>query len=192
MSHDRQPLPPPAGGDEAILNLYYARDERAITETDRRFGRACLRVAMSILQSAPDAEECVSDAYLKTWNSIPPARPRSLGAYVCRIVRNLSLNRLRELTAPKRSRDLTVSFEELEACIPVREELEGELSAILSDFLRALPDRERRLFLGRYWYTVPVKELAREWSMTPNAVTLSLRRTREKLRTYLTERGYTV
>ncbi len=182
----------PAAHDRAIIDLYFARDERAITETDRRYGKACLQVAMGILDSHPDAEECVNDTYLRAWETIPPTRPASLGAYVCRIVRNLAIDRLRALRASKRSRELTVSLSELEECIPVREDVEGELADILSAFLRGLEPLDRVLFLGRYWYTVPVKTLAAEWDMTPTAVSLRLSRTRDKLKAYLTERGYTV
>ncbi len=178
--------------DMKIVDLYFARDERAIEETQLRYGRACMRIAMDVLGSRPDAEECVSDTLLKTWDSIPPNRPRSLYAYVCRIVRNLAINRLEHLTAARRNRDLTVSLSELEDCMPIREEVSSELSDILSHFLRGLPDLDRRLFLGRYWYAMSVKDLAAERNMTPNAVSLHLRRTREQLRAYLTERGYTV
>ncbi len=186
------------GPDEDILDLYFARDETAITETDRRYGRVCMQVSMGILASHPDAEECVNDTYLKTWNSIPPARPRSLCAYICRIVRNLSINRLRDMTAAKRSRDLTVSLEELEDCLPDlsgstdRDGFLRELPRLLSDFLRTLDARDRALFMGRYWYAVSVKELAAEHGMTSGAVSMNLHRTRERLRAYLSERGYTV
>ncbi len=180
--------------DEAILDLYFARDERAITETDRRYGHACMKIALGILGrgSRSDAEECVSDTYLKTWNSIPPNRPASLCGYVCRITRNLSVNRLRDLSAARRNRDLTVSLSELEDCMPVREDAASELPRLLADFLGGLPELDRRLFVGRYWYALPVKDLAREWDLTANAATLRLRRIREALRAYLTERGYTV
>ncbi len=89
----------PSARDEAIIRLYFARDERAIQETERHYGRACFKLSMDILDSRPDAEECVNDTYLRAWNAIPPVRPQSLGAYVLRIVRNLSVSRLRALTA---------------------------------------------------------------------------------------------
>ncbi len=178
--------------EAAILDLYFARDEQAITETDRLCGRAAMQLSENILHSRPDAEECVSDTYLKVWNTVPPTRPTSLRGYVLHIVRNLSLNRLRDLTAAKRSRDLTVSFEELEECLSVKDEYASSLATLLSDFLRTREPLDRRLFVGRYWYAIPVKDLAAEHSMTANAVTLNLRRTRERLRTYLSEGGYTV
>ena len=178
--------------DQEIISLYFDRDEQAIAETDKRYGKTCMRVSMSILNSHPDAEECVNDTYLKTWNAIPPARPRSLCAFVCRIVRNLSLNRLEELTAAKRNRDLTVSFEELEACIPLPDEASPELADLLESFLRKEGETDRILFVGRYWFACPVEELARRTGLTRRAVHMRIFRTRERLRAYLTERGYGV
>ncbi len=180
-------ITPNAWQDETIVALYFARDEHDIEETARHYGAACMQVSMNILASRPDAEECVNDTYLKTWNSIPPNRPKSLGGYVLRIVRNLSVNRLRDLTAAKRSRDLTLSIHELEACLPAAREGEGDISAELDRFLGTLGERDRRLFLGRYWYNLPVKELAREWGMSANAVSQNLARTRERLRAFLAE-----
>ena len=136
--------------DQEIIALYFARDEQAIRETDRSYGKACMQVSMNVLSSHPAAEECVNDTYLRTWNAIPPARPHSLGAFVCRIARNLSLNRLKELTAAKRGRELTVSFEELEACIPMPDEQSPALAEEISAFLRSQGDTDRVLFVGRY------------------------------------------
>ena len=178
--------------DQEIISLYFDRDEQAIAETDKRYGKTCMRVSMSILNSHPDAEECVNDTYLKTWNAIPPARPRSLCAFVCRIVRNLSLNRLEELTAAKRNRDLTVSFEELEACIPLPDEASPELADLLESFLRKEGETDRVLFIGRYWFACSVEDLARRTGLTRRAVHMRIFRTRERLRAYLTERGYGV
>ena len=178
--------------DQDIISLYFARDERAIAETDARYGKVCMQVSMHIVESRPDAEECVSDGYLQTWRAIPPAKPESLCAFVCRIVRNISLNRLREMKASKRNRDLTVSFEELESCISVDESIASELPGLISRFLEGLEEEERRLFMARYWHATPVKELAKVYGLTPNAVSLRLYKTREKLRLHLEEGGYTV
>ncbi len=182
----------PQGRDEDILDLYFARNEAAIRETDRRYGKVCMQVSMGVLASRPDAEECVNDTYLKAWNTIPPTRPRSLCAYVCRIARNLSVNRLRDMTAAKRSRDLTVSLEELSACIPAPTEEDRNLPRYISAFLRAEDELDRRIFMGKYFYGQSVKDLAREWDLTANAVSLRLHKSRERLRIYLAERGYTV
>ena len=178
--------------DQEIISLYFDRDEQAIAETDKRYGKTCMQVSMSILNSHPDAEECVNDTYLKTWNSIPPAKPHSLCAFLCRIVRNLSINRLEELTAAKRNRDLTVSFEELEACIPLPDEASPELADLLESFLRKEGETDRVLFVGRYWFACPVEDLARRTGLTRRAVHMRIFRTRERLRAYLTERGYGV
>ena len=178
--------------DTAIVELYFARDEQAIAETDAKYGKVCMQVSMNIVESRPDAEECVNDGYLKTWHAIPPARPNSLCAFVCRIVRNLSLNRLRELKAAKRGRDVTLSLEELEECIPLDLSHADKLATLLSDFMETQEELDRKLFMGRYWHAIPVKELARQWDMTPNAVSLRLLRTRERLRTFLAEGGYVV
>ena len=178
--------------DQEIIALYFARNEQAIAETDKSYGKACMQVSMNILDSRPDAEECVNDTYLKTWNSIPPTKPNSLCAFVCRIARNLSLNRLRDLRRDRRNRELTVSFEELEDCIPVDESHAEILPELLADFLRGLDEDERKLFVGRYWHSMSVKDLATHWELTPNAVALRLQKTRNKLRDFLAEGGYTV
>ena len=187
-----QSTPKPHPSDGEIVELYFARNEQAIAETDRKYGKVCMQVSMNILESRPDAEECVSDGYLKTWNAIPPARPASLCAFVCRIVRNLSINRLRDMRAERRSRDLTLSFEELESCISVDESRADILPGLISSFLAGMEETDRKLFMGRYFHATPVKELAKLHGLTPNAVSLRLRKTRERLRLHLEEGGYTV
>lgn len=176
--------------DQDIVELYFDRDEQAIAETDKKYGKLCMQVSQNILPNKSDAEECVSDTYLKTWNSIPPTRPNSLCAFVCKIARNLSLNRLRDLHREKRNRDLTVSFEELEECIPMPDESVSELSYLLTAFLDGQGEVDRVLFMGRYWFHCTVEQLATRMEMTPNAVYLRLSKTRERLRNYLNERGY--
>ena len=104
--------------DKRIIELYFARDEQAIRHTADKYGAYCTAVSMSILHSEPDAEECVNDTYLKTWNSIPPTRPSSLKLFLARITRNLSINRHRALHSDKRNKDLEVSLSELESCFP--------------------------------------------------------------------------
>ena len=178
--------------DAEIVALYLARNEQAIAETDAKYGKLCMQVSMNIVDSRPDAEECVSDGYLKTCHAIPPARPDPLPPFLCRIVRNISLNRLRDMKASKRSRDFTVSLSELEDCIAVDESHTSELPALLSAFVKGLEEIDRKLFMGRYWHATPVKDLAEMYGMTPNAVSLRLRKTRERLKQHLEEGGYTV
>ena len=125
--------------DQQIIALYFARDEQAIGETAKRYGPVCMQVSMDIVRDRMDAEECVNDTWIRTWNSIPPQRPDSLRAFLCRIVRNLSINRLRERKAKRRDRDLVVSMEELEGVLSIPEEKSEGLSELLSEFLRQLP-----------------------------------------------------
>ncbi len=178
--------------DQEILDLYFARDERAIHETANQYGTVCMQVSMNILHSRPDAEECVNDTYLKAWESIPPARPSKFKAYLCKIARNLSLNRYRYNHRACRNRDLELAMEELGDCIPAPAEASNALTKHLADFIVTLNDTDRRLFVGRYWYASSVTDLADTWGLTPNVVSVHLHRTREKLRTYLNERGYEI
>ena len=179
--------------DPSIIELYNARDERAISETDRKYGAYCMTVSMNILNSHSDAEECVNDTYLQTWRSIPPKNPPSLRNFLGKIIRNLSITRWRALHSQKRDRDLTVALDELENCLSVPAETEGDtLCEWINGFLEGLDATERKLFVGRYWYAHPVNRLAEAHGMTPNAVSKQLARTRERLRAYLAERGYSV
>ena len=117
--------------DRDIIRLFFDRDEQAITEITAKYGKYCMTIARDILDSEQDAEECVSDVYLKVWNSIPPDTPDSLKAYVAVLTRRLAINRYHESRAQRRNRMLEVAFEELEACIPAPEETADELPALL-------------------------------------------------------------
>ena len=178
--------------DQEIISLYFDRDEQAIAETDKRYGKTCMRVSMSILNSHPDAEECVNDTWLRAWNTMPPKWPQNLCAYLGRITRNLSINRLKSLRRECRDTSLTVAFEELEEIIPAPDDTDSSVICNwLDDYLATLPRLDRQLFVGRYWYNHSVKELAKHYGLTPNAATKRISRVREGLRAYLTERGYT-
>ena len=178
--------------DLEIIELYFRRDDRAIAETDAKYGKLCLALASNVLGNAQDAEECVNDTYLRAWNSIPPAKPKKLQAFLAAITRRLSLDRYREQRAAKRNRDLEVSFEELSDMIEAPDDRADELPELLNSFLRTLDQPERRLFLRRYWFSVSVETLAKEEGTTKNAITVRLYKTRNKLKAYLQERGYTV
>ena len=178
--------------DQEILDLFFARDEQAIAVCERQFGPDCKRLSMGILHSESDADECVNDTWLKAWNAIPPKRPSPLRAFLLRVTRNLSINRLRYNHSECRDRSLTVALEELEGCIPMPEEHSPELAALLSEFLRTLPEQERLLFMGRYFHALPVEELARRMGMKANTASVKLHRVREALRVYLNERRYRV
>ena len=178
--------------DDRIIELYFGRDEQAIRHTADKYGAYCTAVSMSILHSEPDAEECVNDTYLKTWNSSPPTRPHSLKLFLARIVRNLSINRHRALHSDKRNRDLEVSLSELESCLPVPDGENGgsELSELLNEFLGTQTPTDRKIFVQRYWYNLSAAEISEEHDISENAVWVKLHRTRERLREFLTERGY--
>jgi RNA polymerase sigma-70 factor (ECF subfamily) len=178
--------------DHQIIELYFARDELAIEETAKRYGGVCMQVSMDILQDRMDAEECVSDTWLQTWRTIPPQRPTILKAFLCRITRNLSINRLRERKAKRRDRDMTLSLEELEGVLSIPEDKSEGLSELISEFLRSLDREDRLLFMGRYWHGQSVKELADRMGLSANAATVRLHRIREELRDFLTDKGVTV
>lgn len=178
--------------DSKIVELYFDRDERAISETAKKYGKLCMQVSMHILSVKADAEECVNDTYLKTWQSIPPARPTSLGAYVCRIARNLSVSRLRRRRRARSNADFDLALHELETCIPMPEESSGELTAHLEAFLLTQEPLNQKLFVGRYFHAYPVSRMAKAYGLTEDAVSSRLYRVREKLRVYLTERGYSI
>lgn len=180
--------------EDYILDLYFLRDERAVTETQREYGSFCLDLALRILgrSNREDAEECVNDAYLALWRSIPPKRPKPLKAYLAAVLRNLAIDRYRKNRRRANMRELEEAALELSPAIWVPDSAEEELKHLLSDFLRGLPENERNLFMGRYWHGYSVKLLAKHYELTPNAVTKRLGGTREKLRGYLNERGYRI
>ncbi len=176
--------------DADIVDLYLARDEEAIEATQRIYGGYCLSVAMNILGNLPDAEECVNDTYLRAWNSIPPQKPSVLRLFLGKITRNLAIDRYRKRVSS--GGELELALEELAEILPAREEDDGHLSALLSDFLEDLAPEERHLFILRYWHSYPVARLAKAFREKPNTISARLYRTREKLRAYLTERGIQV
>ena len=178
--------------DTSIIELYFARNEDAIVETAKKYGGYCHQISMNILANPQDAEECVNDTWLKTWHSIPPQRPGVLRLFLATITRNLSVNRYKAQRAQRRNRELELSLEELAECIPMQEENADELPTMLNGFLRSLPHEERSIFVLRYWHSYSVKHLAKVFGLSEGAMSNRLWRTREKLRTYLSERGYNV
>ena len=180
--------------DREIIALFFARSERAIRELDRKHGGAVRRVASNILADSRDAEECVSDTWLTAWRRIPPAKPQSLRAFLGKITRTLAISRWRSEHAKKRGAWLTPLLSELDECLPapndVEEEVETrELARQLSNWLRALPQEDCRLFLWRYWYGVSVKQLARVTGCTENQMAQRMRRLRLALRVILEQEG---
>ena len=181
--------------DERIIDQYWQRNEQAITETDKKYGALCSSIAYGILSSREDTEECVSDTYMATWNSLPPQRPRLLRAYLGRITRNISLNRLRNGSARKRGGgELDLIYEELENCIaaessPEKCLEEKELIRAVEAFLAGLPREERLMFLYRYWLAQPVTKIAARMGCKPGRVNSALYRSRQKLRDHLEKEG---
>ncbi|MBE6908658.1 MAG: sigma-70 family RNA polymerase sigma factor [Ruminococcaceae bacterium] len=183
--------------DQAIIELYFARSEDAVGETDRKYGAFCRRVACNILSVREDAEECVNDTYHAAWNAIPPERPASLRAYLGAITRNLSVARWRTEHAQKRFAGMETLLSELDECVPAREGTEadfarGELTEAIAAWLRGLAPDDRALFVRRYWYGDAVKALAKECGVGENQMAQRMRRLRRGLRAALEEGGFSV
>lgn len=182
--------------DKAIIALYFQRDEAAIVESGRVYGAYCQKLAQNILQSPEDAEECVNDTWLRAWNAIPPQRPAALRQFFAKITRNLAFDRYKAVTAEKRGGgELPLVLEELTECIPDGESAESELLAkelreTVSRFVAALPVRERRMFVRRYYFVEPVQKIAARYGVRPGTVSVTLNRVRKKLRAYLMEEGF--
>ena len=180
--------------DDSIIRLYWDRDQRAIEETAQKYGRYCGRIAGNILSSPEDREECVNDAYMAAWSSMPREWPRRLAAYLGRMTRNLAFSRYRRNTAGKRGGGETaLVLEELSQCVSESAESafdRRELAEAVRAFVEGLPEGRRRVFVRRYWYADPVKDIARDQRMLPGTVSKTLERTRRQLRDYLTERGF--
>lgn len=183
--------------DKEIIALYNSRDEKAISATEGKYGRLCRSLALNILSDGEEAEECVNDALLSAWNAIPPAGPLSLGAFVCRITRNHAFDRLRKNRAARRGGGRTEAIlSELEECVSgggtEQEADRRELAAAISEFLRGLPADRRGIFVRRYWYCDSLSDISRRYGMKAGSVAVTLQRLREKLRVFLTERGFEV
>lgn len=183
--------------DFAIVELYHRREERAIAESDKKYGALCRSIALRLLGYREDAEECVNDTWYAAWDKMPPDRPQSLGAFLGRITRNLSISRWRRDHAKKRYGGMELLLSELEDCVPapgtVEENLERQqLARVISAWLDSLENEDRRLFIRRYWYGDPVKELAAERGEEANAAAQRLLRLRKGLRAFLESEGVEV
>lgn len=182
--------------DTAIVELYFARSERALEETHAKYGAFLERISYNILASREDAQECVNDTYTAAWNTIPPTRPASLSAYLGRLTRGLSIDRWRMHRAKKRGGgEITLALDELSECIPgggdpAHEVERRELRDTVDGFLATLGADERMVFMRRYWYMDTVPDIARRYGFTRAKVTSMLHRTREKLREVLIKEGY--
>lgn len=179
--------------DEKIIELFFERSEQAIRELDIKYGKICHNLSYNIVNSRQDAEECVNDAYLGAWNAIPPVKPDPLLTYICKIVRNISLNLYHRKEAAKRSSHYTIAIEEIEACIAATNAVEAEIEAVelahsIERFLDTLTVENRVLFMRRYWFSDSCRDIAGFMGLTEKNVSVRLTRIREKLRQYLIER----
>lgn len=183
--------------DSQIIELFWHRDESAITETNEKYGRFCHSIAYNILSVHEDAEECVNDTWHKTWEAIPPERPNAFQAWLGRIVRNLSLDRWRKSRAKKRYDGMEMLLSEIEECIPssvsVERQVEDrELPIIIDKWLEKLPRQERILFVRRYWNGDTVKALAAEVGIAPNKMAKQLYNLRVGLKAALEKEGVVI
>lgn len=180
--------------DKQILSLLLDRAESALEAMAAAYGARLHTIAMNILNSPQDAEECVNDTYLALWNSIPPKEPDPLCAYAWRVGRNIALKRLRSNKALSRKGDYALSLDELEECIPAGdlwEQMEArELGRLLNRFLKAQTLENRRIFLLRYWFGDSVQTIAQSLGMKPGTVSVRLNRTRSALKDYLNKEGF--
>lgn len=180
--------------DPEIVKLFFARSEQAIEELTGKYGNAVRRVISNVLPNPRDTEECTNDTYLQVWNTIPPQRPQYLGAFVCRIARNLSLSRYHADNAQKRRSRYDVALDELEETVPALSTVESEydakeLAACLNEFLARQPKQDRYLFLRRYWHGDSVAQIAQVTGMNAHAVSVRLYRVRQRLQAYLQKEG---
>lgn len=179
--------------DVQIIELFFARSEQAITELDTKYGGGCRQLSYQILNDRNDAEECVNDAYLGTWNAIPPQRPSPLRAFLYRIVRNLSIKRYHANTAIKRNSTYDVALSEVENDVFAPDTVEGkveakELARMIEGFLDSLSTENRVIFMRRYWFSDSYEEIAQRVGLTEKNVSVRLTRLRKQLRSYLEAR----
>ena len=182
--------------DNKIIELFLARNEDAIKHTDDTYGRRLYHLADNIVHNGQDAEESVSDTYLKAWDTIPPQRPRYFFAYLAKICRNFALKKLDWKNAEKRRAEVVSLTQEMEMWIPDqsrdREMAAKELGMVLDRFLRTLTQENQMIFLRRYWYVDTIAEIAVRYGISESAVQMRLNRTRAKLCTYLEKEGVNV
>ena len=179
--------------DYQIVDLYWARSETAIAETEQKYGRMLTRISVSLLPTAEDAEECVSDTYLAAWNSMPEERPVYLGAFLSKIVRRLSIDRFRTLRAQKRG-GAQMLIDELTDCVPSEYDVQADydnrrLAEALNAFLRSLDEEKRYVFVRRYYYSDSVADIARQLRVSEGKIKTVLFRLRNALRVFLEQEG---
>lgn len=181
--------------DREIIELYWARSERAISETTEKYEGYCRAIAFRILHSDQDSEECVNDTWLKAWNAMPPQRPAVLSTFLGRITRNLALDRWKGQTAEKRGGgEMAAALEELGECVSAPDDVAAAVEDIalaeaISRFLCSLPRQSQKFFVQRYWYVCSVREIADNCRVSVSKVKMSLLRARRDLRAFLQKEG---
>lgn len=183
--------------DRSIVDLYLQRDETAVKETQTKYGSYCYTIANNILSIHEDAEECVNDTLVSAWNKIPPIIPKSLKAFLGKLVRDISLSRYRANHAQKRYGGLEVMLDELEECIPsefdVQEKLDQQnLDDLINDWLGSLSHVDRVLFIKRYYYGETVKNLAKLQVCTENQMAQRMLKLRNSLKSFLISKGVSI
>ena len=182
--------------DLNIIELYFARDEQAIKETDVKYGRLCHSIAYNILHNKEDSEECVNDTYIGVWNAIPPTRPNHFIGFVCKITRNLALKRIEAMNRLKRSQATVVSLDELAEILSdesIAEDVSDEgITELIGDFLRKEKADVRNVFLRKYYFFDSVGDIAERYGFTEDKVKSMLYHTRKKLKEYLVKEGVAI
>ncbi|MBP1565556.1 MAG: RNA polymerase sigma factor [Oscillospiraceae bacterium] len=181
--------------DKSIVELFWQRSERAIPESQNKYNSYCTSIAVGILGSREDAEECVNDTWMRAWNSIPDNRPSKLSVFLGKITRNISIDRYRKNTSLKNNGgQFSVCLDELAECTGNDENLTDDIvwKDIIDRFLGSLKNSSREVFMYRYWYMFSVDEIAWQCDMTKGAVKMSLQRTRKALKDFLEREGITI
>lgn len=184
--------------DKGIVQLYWDRNESAISESSKKYGAYCTSIAHNILNNAEDEAECINDTWLHAWNAMPPQRPAMLSTFLGKITRNLSFDVYKKLHRKKRGgSSIEETLEELSECVSGQENTEQtwemeELMREINQFLLHIPEDKRYMFILRYWYVDSISEIASRMRMSENNVSVSLNRIRKKLREHLTERGFDI
>ena len=179
--------------DKSMIQLFFNRSEKALEELDIKYGKLCYKLSHNILNNHQDAEECVNDTYLGVWNAIPPAKPDPLRAYICKVVRNISLKLYYKKEAEKRNSVYDIAIQELENCLPapntVETEMETrELTLMIESFLDTLSDENCVIFMRRYWFSDTYAAIAERMGISEKSVSMRLVRIRKQMKRYLLER----
>lgn len=178
--------------DERIVKLYWERNENAILESERKYGKYCFSVAYNVLHSHEDSNECVNDTWKSAWNAMPPEKPNVLQSFLARITRNIAIDRYRRDSAQKRSAEIEKTIDEYYECIPNNAApLDDELvlKQAINGFLSSLDTATRVIFMRRYWYSMSVKDIAKGMHLSEGHISVILHRTRNKFKDHLTKEG---